>query len=159
MGKSRSFFSKNRLDFQCDCITFCGWIRNAWENTNGKSVYYSFDRFWYFILLIAIGTGLYMANKPRIEQFRTAYTNNPQDFVTKEIARTAQSKKELDRVFIILPAIIMVACILIMLFPGVHWRAISVTLILTLVFLMVVDSNTQQRNKIYHEQLLQQQKQ
>jgi hypothetical protein len=35
-----------------------------------------------------------------------------------------------------------------------HWRAISVSLIITSAFLMVVDSNTDSRNSIYHTQLM-----
>jgi hypothetical protein len=41
-----------------------------------------------------------------------------------------------------------------MLAPATGWRAISVTIILTAAFLMVVDSNTTARNDDYHTQLL-----
>src|SRR5258706_1219769 len=48
------------------------------------------------LLLLAVGAGLYVANKPRIAQFEAAYKNDPTSFVQNEIIRTAKSKHDLD---------------------------------------------------------------
>ena len=104
--------------------------------------------------ILAIGVGLYAANKPRIIQFEQEYKADSSSFVKKEIARTAKSQGELKQVFKILPAIIIIAAILLMFFPSANWRAITVTIIVTASFLMTVDSNTEARNTAYREQLL-----
>lgn len=106
------------------------------------------------LLLISVGIGLFAANKPRIAQFEKEYAADVPGFMKKEIGRTAQSEKELALVFKVLPAIIIVAAIFLLLFNSPHWRAISITLIITVAFLMAVDSNTASRNSIYHQQLL-----
>ncbi|MBB6498863.1 hypothetical protein [Pedobacter cryoconitis] len=106
------------------------------------------------LLLISIGIGLYAANKPRISQFERDYKTDASGFVKHEISRTTKSENELKLVFKILPAIIIVAAIFLMLFPSPYWRAISITLLLSAVFLMAVDSNTAARNSFYRQQLL-----
>ena len=106
------------------------------------------------LFLIAVGVGLYSANQPRIARFEAAYRSEPKAFLDSEIQRTAKSQGELNLVFMILPAIIIIAAIVIMLAPATGWRAIAVTVILTAAFLMVVDSNTAARNDAYHTQLL-----
>jgi predicted membrane metal-binding protein len=106
------------------------------------------------IFLVSIGIGLYAANHPRIAQFETDYKLDAKSFLTKEIARTADSQGQLKIVFIILPAIAVVAAILLMIFSSPHWRAITVTMILLSALLMAVDSNTEERNDAYHEQLV-----
>src|SRR6476469_2513274 len=63
------------------------------------------------LFLVAVGTGLYFANNPRITRFETEYRGNPDAFLQEEIQRTAESKKELALVFKILPAIIIFAAI------------------------------------------------
>lgn len=106
------------------------------------------------IFLIAVGAGLFFANQPRIARFEKEYHQNPETFVQQEIQRTAESQKQLTLVFRILPAIIIIAAIVILSLPGSqNWRAIGITLIATAAFLMVVDSNTDSRNTIYHSQL------
>ena len=106
------------------------------------------------LFLLAVGIGLYTANKPRIEQFKTEYNTDANSFVQKEIARTTKSQGEFHTVFKVLPAIIIVAVILLMLFPSANWRAITLTVIITSAFLMLIDSNTEARNTNYREQLL-----
>jgi ABC-2 type transport system permease protein len=106
------------------------------------------------IFLISVGIGLYMANKPRIEQFEKEFNSNPKEFVLKEIQRTAKSQKELALVFKILPAIIIVAAFILIFFPAPYCRTICITIILAMAFLMMVDSNTDARNSDYHLQLL-----
>jgi hypothetical protein len=105
-------------------------------------------------VLVAIGIGLYAANNPRIAQFEREYNADANAFIKKEIARTADSQGQLKLVFRILPAIAIVAAILLMIFPTPHWRAITVTIILLTAFLMAVDSNTEARNDAYHEQII-----
>ena len=105
------------------------------------------------LLLATIGAGLFFSNKPRIERFEALYHQGAKAFVQQEIQRTAKSQGELSTVFKILPAIIILAAIVIMLFPAPLWRAIGITVIITAAFLMVVDSNTDARNVGYHRQL------
>ncbi|SRR5258706_5642719 len=105
------------------------------------------------LFLVAVGTGLFFTNNPRIERFERLYNNDPKAFVQEEIQRTAKSQKELRNVFKILPAIIIFAAILILLTPASLWRAIAITMMVTAAFLMVVDSNTGARNTAYHSQL------
>jgi len=106
------------------------------------------------LFLLAVGIGLYSANKPRIEQFKTEYNADANSFVQKEIARTTKSQSEFQTVFKALPAIIIVAVIVLMLFSSANWRAITLTIITISAFLMIIDSNTEARNNIYREQLL-----
>lgn len=106
------------------------------------------------VFLIAVGAGLYFANKPRIEQFEKECRQNPTVFAETEIERTAGSQSQLALVFKILPAIIIVAALVILLVFPLLWRALAITIIITSAFLMVVDSNTEARNNAYHIQLL-----
>lgn len=113
---------------------------------------------WPFLVagffLIAVGAGLIFANRPRITRFEKEYHQNPEAFVQQEIQRTAESQKQLNLVFKILPALIIIAALVILGFPeSQNWRAIGITLIITAAFLMVVDSNTDFRNTIYHSKL------
>ncbi|GHN00340.1 hypothetical protein WSM22_18290 [Cytophagales bacterium WSM2-2] len=106
------------------------------------------------LLLVAVGAGLYFANKPRIAQFEAAYKNDAGAFTKSEIERTAKSKHDLALVFKILPAIIIAASLLIMFSQAPMWRAIGVTTVLLMVLLMLIDSNTDARNTAYHQKLL-----
>ena len=105
------------------------------------------------LFLVAVGAGLFFTNKARIEQFEKRYNDDPKGFAVEEIQRTAKSQKELAMVFKILPAIIILAAILILLISAPLWRAICITTIVTAAFLMVVDSNNDARNTTYHSQL------
>jgi ABC-2 type transport system permease protein len=106
------------------------------------------------LLLVAVAAGLYFANNPRVEQFEKEGLRDPVAFAKTEIQRTATSQRQLQLVFKILPAIIILAAIMIMLIPTALWRAVAISLISTTAFLMVVDSNTEARNDAYHIQLL-----
>lgn len=106
------------------------------------------------LFLVSIGIGLYTSNKPRIEQFKNEYNTDANSFVQKEIARTTKSQSDFIKVFKVLPAIIIVAAILLLFSPSFNWRAIAITLIALCAFLMIVDSNTEARNNIYRETLL-----
>ena len=106
------------------------------------------------LFLLAVGAGLYLANNPRIDQFELESRKNPAAFTQTEVARTAKSQGELALVFKVLPAIVIVAAILILLISIPLWRAIAITIIVTVAFLMAVDANTKARNDEYHVQLL-----
>ena len=105
------------------------------------------------LFLISVGAGLYVANHPRITQFENEGRHDPKAFLETETQRTSKSQGDLALVFKILPAIIILAAVLIMLTPASLPRAIAVTIILNAAFLMVVDSNTGARNDAYHSQL------
>lgn len=105
------------------------------------------------VFLVAVGAGLFFANKPRIMQFEQAYHINPKEFVQQELQRTAKSQKELTMVFRVLPLLLIVSGLLILFFPSPTWRGIAITLGVLVIFLMAVDSNTDARNSVYHEQL------
>jgi hypothetical protein len=106
------------------------------------------------IFLIAVGSGLFFTNQPRIAQFEKEYHQNPEAFVQQEIQRTAESQKQLALVFRILPAMIIIAAIVILCLPeSQNWRAIGIIVIATATFLTIVDSNTDSRNTIYHSRL------
>jgi hypothetical protein len=106
------------------------------------------------LFLVAVGAGLYTANKPRIARFESEAHRDPKAFIDAEIQRTAKSQRDLALVFKILPGAIIIAGLVIMLAPATGWRPISVTIILTAAFLMAVDTNTAARNDDYHTQLL-----
>ena len=105
------------------------------------------------LLIALVGAGLFFANHPRIDRFQREYRLDPNAFVQSEIQRTERSKNELALVFRIIPAIIMLAAAVILVVPGAVPRAIAVAVILNTAFLMVVDSNTEARNNIYHDEI------
>jgi Flp pilus assembly protein TadB len=105
------------------------------------------------LFLIAVGAGLYFANYPRIEQFQKRYATDAKVFTQEEIARTSKSQGELEMVFKILPVIIFLAAAVIYLIHTPLWRAISIILVITTAFLMIVDGNTDARNTEYQLQL------
>jgi len=106
------------------------------------------------VFLIAVGIGLYAANRPRIAQFEQEYKKQAAAFVEKEIARATKSEGELKLILKILPAIAIVAAIFLLFFSSEHIKAISITLLLLVGFLMAVDSNTSARNTAYRTELL-----
>ncbi|HXB28243.1 MAG TPA: hypothetical protein VNW49_00400 [Puia sp.] len=105
------------------------------------------------VFMVAVSAGLYLANKPRISQFETAYNSNAKAFVQKETVRTAKSQHDLAKVFKVLPLIIIAAALLIVFVNEPLWRAIGITTIALMTILMFVDSNTNARNTAYHQRL------
>lgn len=105
-------------------------------------------------LLIVIGTGLYFFNQPRIVHFEKEYRTDSNNFIKKEIQRTSKSENDFKLVFKILPAIIIITGFSMLFFSSPNFRAICITIILLLSFLMLLDSNTCARNEAYHKQLL-----
>jgi ABC-2 type transport system permease protein len=106
------------------------------------------------LFLVAVGAGLYFTNNPRVEQFEKQYQSDPDAFVQSEIQRTTKSKGEMVNVLRILPAIILIAAIVLLLVSSPLWRAIAVTIAINAAFLMIVDSNTEARNNFYNTQLI-----
>ncbi|UEG51885.1 hypothetical protein LLH06_13025 [Mucilaginibacter daejeonensis] len=106
------------------------------------------------ILVVAVSAGLYLANKPRLIQFRDEYQKDQQAFMQKELARTFKSQQDFKMVFKALPAIIIVAALIIVFVPGSIWRASATVTILLMAFLMLVDSQTEARNNAYRQELL-----
>jgi ABC-2 type transport system permease protein len=105
------------------------------------------------LFLTLVGAALYFRNHPRIPRFKNENRPDPAALVQKTIQQTAESRKEMALLFKILPAIILLAALIILLFPHFLWRAIAITAIITAAFLMVVDSNTEGRNNTYNTQL------
>jgi ABC-2 type transport system permease protein len=102
------------------------------------------------LFLVLVGAGLFLANNPRIDRFEQEYRINPNAFAQSEIQRTEKSKGELSLVFRVIPAIVILAAMVILVVSGGTWRATAITVIINAAFLMIVDSNTEARNNIYH---------
>jgi hypothetical protein len=105
-------------------------------------------------IFVTVSAGLYFANKPRVTQFQTAYNTDAKAFIQTETERTAKSQHDLALVFKVLPLIIIAAALLIVLVNKPVWRAIGITTIAVMIVLMLIDSNTDARNRAYHQQLL-----
>ncbi|MEM7372389.1 MAG: hypothetical protein AAF587_27465 [Bacteroidota bacterium] len=107
------------------------------------------------MLLLAVGIGIFVANKSRITSFATAYNSDAAAFVQSEITRTEKSMGEFRLiVFKIIPLIITVAALLIIFVDSPLWRAISITTIAMMVVILMVDSNANARIEAYHQHLL-----
>lgn len=105
-------------------------------------------------LLLAVGVGIFFTNKSRVTSFSEAYHANPSAFVSSEIIRTEKSMNEYKNiVFKVIPAIIMVAALLIVFIDKPTWRAACITIIAMMVVIMLVDSNANARLVSYHQQL------
>ena len=105
------------------------------------------------VFIALVGVGLFLANNPRIDQFERKARLNPDAFVQSEIQRTEKSQRELSLVFKILPVVIVLAAIVILAAPASIWRAIAIIVIINVALLMMVDSNTEARNNIYHHEI------
>ncbi len=105
------------------------------------------------LFLVAVGVGLYMANKPRIAKFENEYKANPENFIKSELARAQKSNGELSFVLKVLPMIILLGAVLVIIVSNPTWRAIGITLVLLSLILLMVDTNTDARNAVYLRQL------
>ncbi len=106
------------------------------------------------LLILAVGVGLFFANKSRVTSFVEAYNANPTEFVKSEIVRTEKSLGEYRTiVFKVIPFIIIAASLLIFLVDKPLWRAISITTIAMMVVILLVDSNANARLEAYKKQL------
>ncbi len=106
------------------------------------------------LLLLAVGVGIFFANKSRITSFAEAYNSNASEFVKSEIVRTQKSLNEYKTiVFKVIPFIIIGSCLLIVFIDAPLWRAICITTIGMMVVILLVDSNANTRLQAYHQQL------
>lgn len=106
------------------------------------------------ILLLAVGIGIFVANKARVTSFATAYEADASAFVKSEIVRTEKSMGEFRTiVFKVIPFIIAVSALLIVFVDKPLWRAIGITTIAMMVVILFVDSNSNARIEAYHKQL------
>jgi len=107
------------------------------------------------ILLLAVGLGIFVANKSRVTSFEKAYNSDASAFVKSEILRTEKSMGEYRTiVFKVIPFIIVAAALLIVFIDKPLWRAIGITTIAMMVVILLVDSNANARIQAYHNQLL-----
>ncbi len=106
------------------------------------------------LLILAVGVGIFFANKSRVTSFAEAYNANPTEFVEAEITRTEKSMSEYRNiVFKIIPFIIIAAALLIVFVDKPAWRASAIITIALMVVILLVDSNANARIETYHKQL------
>ncbi|MEQ9262587.1 MAG: hypothetical protein RLP14_05430 [Owenweeksia sp.] len=106
------------------------------------------------LLILAVGVGIFFANKSRVTSFAEAYHTSPSGFVKSEISRTEKSMGEYNTiVFKIIPFVIIAAALLIVFVDKPLWRAISITTIAMMMVILLVDSNANARIKAYKKQL------
>lgn len=106
------------------------------------------------VLLLAVGVGILIANTSRITSFANDHESDATAFVKSEIVRTEKSMGEYRIiVFKVIPAIIIVAALLIVFIDKPFWRAISITTIAMMTVILLVDSNANTRIENYHQHL------
>ena len=104
--------------------------------------------------LLAVGIGIYIANKSRISSFEAAFKADPKAFVDSEKERSQGTIQEYQTiVFRVIPLIIVAAALLILFVDLPLWRAIGITTIALMVAILLVDSNAKARIEAYHQQL------
>lgn len=105
-------------------------------------------------LILAVGIGIFIANKSRVTNFEIAYNKSNIEFIKSEIARTEKSLNEYKNiVFKIIPVIIVIAALLIYFIDQPILRASCITIIAMMVVILGVDSMANARLEAYHEQL------
>ncbi len=107
------------------------------------------------IVLLSIGLGLFFTNKSRLSSFEHAYKMDTSAFVESEIIRTQNTIKEYQTiVFKIIPIIIAIAALLIIFMDRPIWRATSITVIVMMAAILIVDINANARIEDYNKQLV-----
>ena len=106
------------------------------------------------LLLLAVGLGIFYANKSRATSFVEAYEANPTEFIQSEIVRTDKSIGEYNTiVFKVIPGIIIVCALIIVFMDKTNWRATAITIIAMMIVILLVDSNAKARIETYQDQL------
>ena len=106
------------------------------------------------ILLMAVGTGIFFANKSRVSRCVEEYKSSPTEFVKKEIVRTDKSIGEYKTiVFKVIPFIIVVLALLIVFIDNPKWRATAISILAMMVVILLVDSNAKDRIEEYRNHL------
>jgi len=105
-------------------------------------------------LLLVIGIGLVVSNNMRVANFPAEYESDAAAFVRSEMARADQTIDSYQRiVFKIVPAIIVLAALLLVFVDKHLWRAIGICTIAMMTVILFVDSNAQARMKDYKQAL------
>lgn len=106
------------------------------------------------LLLMAVGVGIFYANKSRVTSFVEAYETNPAEFIRSEIVRTDKSIGEYKTiVFKVIPGIIIGCALVIVFMDKANWRATAITIIAMMIVILLVDSNAKARIETYQDQL------
>lgn len=109
-------------------------------------------------LLLVAGLGFYSSNKSRLTSFEVDYKKDAVAFVQAEIERVEKTMGEYETIaFNVFPIVMAVAALLIVFIDAPMWRAISITILALLLFIVLIDSNAHARLKTYHKQLKQEQ--
>lgn len=107
------------------------------------------------LLILAVGLGIFFANKSRVSNFKTDYEQDVATFVESEISRTEKIMGEYRNiVFKIIPCIIIAAALLIIFIDKPLWRAIGSTTIAMMIVIVLIDNNANARVIAYHDQLI-----
>lgn len=106
------------------------------------------------VLLLIVGFGICYANATRVDSFRVDYEADGPAFVAAELARTQQSLDEYRTiVFRGIPAIIVLAALLIVFVERPAWRASGIVTIGLMTVILLVDSNAKARIEDYRQHL------
>ncbi len=105
-------------------------------------------------LLLIIGGGLTYNNYSRLRTVPDAYNENRTEFIASEIERTESTITSTEStIFRWIPTLIIAAALLIIFANKPMWRAASITAILFLITILVVDSNSHARIVDYDKAL------
>ncbi len=97
-------------------------------------------------LLLIIGGGLIYSNYTRLNSFAGAYNMSKTEFVKAEMERTQSTIRQTNStIYLWIPALIVLAALLIIFIDKSVWRASCITSIAFLIVLMIVYSNSYSR--------------
>ena len=106
------------------------------------------------VLLMIIGIGLFVSNKSRLNNFPGEYEKDASAFFESEVARADKTIKGFEgSVFKVVPAIIVVAALVFIFLDKPLWKAISLVTIAMMVVILLIDTNSNARMKVYKEYL------
>lgn len=105
------------------------------------------------ILLLIIGIGLNYTNIQRVKQFEKEFNTDASAFYQSEVERTEKTLKEYSVVFKVVPALIIIAALLLLFVSTPSWRAICITTIAMLTIILLVDGAAYARIENYHKEL------
>ncbi|MDG1054351.1 MAG: hypothetical protein P8O78_06945 [Flavobacteriaceae bacterium] len=104
------------------------------------------------ILLMIIGVGLVYTNINRVSEFETAYQQDAAAFIASEFDRIESTLKEYNTiVFKAIPAIMIIASLLIIFMDKPVWRASCITTIAMMIVILLIDGTAHSRIVDYKE--------
>ena len=104
------------------------------------------------ILLMIIGVGLVYTNINRVSEFETAYQQDAAAFIASEFDRIESTLKEYNTiVFKAIPAIMIIASLLIIFMDEPVWRASCITTIAMMIVILLIDGTAHSRIVDYKE--------